>query len=142
VDSVRGVLEVARRGSTRAAAPNGRRRPGRPSKLSPEQQQAAADRLYAHGKANPGQRSDQIAKALGTTPDGMRSTMQRLVAEKRVTTKGQPRGTTYFAAGAAMAAVGPARRGAGPRHERAPPMALPHTRRDVASAVTLTVWLD
>ena len=92
-------LSTTRRGRQhgRARAVAGLRRRGRPSKTSPAQQQAMADRLYAHVKANPGERATQIAAALRTNPDAMRPAMQQLVAAKRVTTKGQRRGMTYFA---------------------------------------------
>jgi predicted ArsR family transcriptional regulator len=67
--------------------------------------------LHAHVKANPGQRADQIATALRTTPNAMRPTMQKLVAEKRVTTKGQRRGMTYFVGGGGAARAAGGRRG-------------------------------
>src|SRR5688500_18100333 len=88
VDSVRQALggpdtaPVKGRGRQRrrARGSRGTGRRGRPSKISPAQQQAMADRLYAHVNANAGQRATQIASALRTNLDGMRPAMQQLVA--------------------------------------------------------------
>lgn len=60
--------------------------------------------LLSHVKANPGQRADQIAKALRTDPDTMRLPMQALLTAKKVKTQGQRRGVKYFVAGAALPA--------------------------------------
>ncbi|MBI5362011.1 MAG: hypothetical protein HZA53_02455 [Planctomycetes bacterium] len=47
---------------------------------------------------NPGQRGEQIAQALKTDVKTMRLPMLRLIGEKKIKTKGQRRGMTYFAA--------------------------------------------
>ena len=57
-----------------------------------------AEALYAHIKKNSGQRGEQIAAALGTDVNTMRPTMKSLIAEKKITTRGQRRGMSYFAA--------------------------------------------
>lgn len=54
--------------------------------------------LLAFIKQNPGQRGEQIAQALRTDVKTMRLPILRLIAEKKVKTKGQRRGMTYFAA--------------------------------------------
>ena len=91
-------------------APN-RRGPGRPRKTAtaavPQRKKRGkrtaaglgemATALLANVKAKPGQRADQIASALGTDVGTMRLPMQKLLAEKKVRTEGQRRGTTYFA---------------------------------------------
>jgi len=59
---------------------------------------AWGDKLLAHVKAHPGQRGEQIAKALRTDVGTMRKPMQDLIAKKKVKTKGQRRGMTYTAA--------------------------------------------
>jgi hypothetical protein len=56
-------------------------------------------RLLVHVRANPGQRADQIAAALGTDVGTMRLPMRSLIAEKKVGTQGQRRGTTYYPGG-------------------------------------------
>jgi hypothetical protein len=56
-----------------------------------------SDTLLAHVKANPGQRGEQIAAALKTDVTTMRRPMQTLIAARKVSTKGQRRGTTYYA---------------------------------------------
>lgn len=62
---------------------------------------AMGDTLLAHVKANPGQRGEQIAAALKSDVGTIRLPMKALIAAKKVTTRGQRRGMTYFAAGAA-----------------------------------------
>ncbi len=48
-------------------------------------------------KKNPGQRGEQIAAALRTDVKTMRLPILKLIAEKKLKTKGQRRGMTYFA---------------------------------------------
>ena len=61
--------------------------------------------LIDYVKANPGQRADQIAKALRTDTHTMRLPMQALMASKKVKAHGVRRGTTYHVAGSAPTAV-------------------------------------
>jgi hypothetical protein len=79
-----------------------RRGPGRPrgsgSKRSAEQVDAMGEKLLAHVKSNPGQRADQIAKTLRSDVHTIRRPMQQLLAAKKVKTKGQRRGMTYYSA--------------------------------------------
>ena len=44
---------------------------------------------------NPGQRGEEIAAALGTTPDEMRPFMKKLIEDGLITTEGARRGMTY-----------------------------------------------
>jgi hypothetical protein len=91
-----------------------RGRPGRPpgsrNKLARGGRRASGDmdamqeQLLSHVKANPGQRSDQIATALGSDVKTIRLPMQKLIAARQVKTQGQRRGMTYSAG-----AGGPAR---------------------------------
>lgn len=46
---------------------------------------------------HPGQRIEKIAPGLGTTTGDLKLPIKTLIADKRVTTKGQKRSTTYFA---------------------------------------------
>lgn len=59
--------------------------------------------LTSFVKANPGQRGEQIAKALRTDVGTIRLPMQAMIAAKKITTRGQRRGMTYYVAGAAPA---------------------------------------
>jgi hypothetical protein len=70
----------------RGSAPAMKRGPGRPKGSAKAGKTAKnvdagkmGESLLEFIKANPGQRSDQIAKALGTTPDGMRKSMTALM---------------------------------------------------------------
>jgi hypothetical protein len=53
------------------------------------------DALLSHVRANPGHRSEQIAVALGTDPDGIRPVMKRLIKAGRVRTDGRARAMSY-----------------------------------------------
>lgn len=89
-----------------------RRGPGRPrgpskgpgmrmkkgGKRSSEDLEAMSAKLLAHVKAHPNQRGEQIAAALKTDVGTMRLPMQKLMAAKKIKTKGQRRGTTYLPA--------------------------------------------
>jgi hypothetical protein len=55
------------------------------------------DALLEHVRKNPGQRGEHIAEALGTDTKTMRPTMHKLIAEKKIKTRGERRGMTYAA---------------------------------------------
>lgn len=55
------------------------------------------DLLLDYVSKNPGQRGEQISAALGTDSKSMRPVMQKLIAEKRVKTRGERRAMTYTA---------------------------------------------
>lgn len=118
-----GVLAaLADGGSTSARRGPGRPRgsknvvnrgPGRPGVRGKRTSEAVAQmgaRLHAYVKSKPGLRADHIAKAFRTDVKTIRLPMQRLIAEKKLTTRGQRRGTTYFAAGAAASKAKRAKR--------------------------------
>lgn len=54
--------------------------------------------LLAHVKSNPGMRGEQIAAALKTDVGTMRLPMKKLIAAKKIKTKGNRRGMTYAVA--------------------------------------------
>lgn len=65
---------------------------------SAEHVEQMSETLLLHVQRNPGQRGEQIAAALQTDVGTMRLPMKKLIAEKKIKTKGQRRGMTYFAA--------------------------------------------
>jgi hypothetical protein len=58
-----------------------------------------AARVLAHVKANPGQRLEQIGRALKVDTAILKRPIQNLLAARKLRTKGQKRGTMYFAGG-------------------------------------------
>ncbi len=53
--------------------------------------------LLTYVQSNPNSRGEQIAEALGTDTKSVRPVMQRLIADRKVKTRGQRRGMTYAA---------------------------------------------
>jgi hypothetical protein len=93
-----GGSRPAARGRARASAPvvsSGRRAKG--AKRDPRLLQALTDKLGDYIKKNPGLRIEQIGKALGTPTKDLALPVKKLVAAKKLSTKGQKRATTYFA---------------------------------------------
>ena len=68
-------------------------------KRSPAELARTAERLLRHIKANPNQRAEQIAVGVGMSTRALALPLRKLVAEKRLKTKGVARGTTYTVAG-------------------------------------------
>jgi hypothetical protein len=90
-NGAQGLLSTGRGGLGRA----GSRRKG--EKRAPEQLAALVDKLYAAIKGKTGQRIEEIAGTLGVTTKELTLPAKKLIAEKRVSTKGQKRATRYFA---------------------------------------------
>jgi hypothetical protein len=93
-----GGTRPAARGRARAVAPvvsSGRRSKG--AKRDPRMLQALTDKLGDYIKKNPGLRIEQIGKALGTPTKDLALPVKKLIAGKKIATKGQKRATTYFA---------------------------------------------
>jgi hypothetical protein len=106
LEALGGGATPARRGSGRprkTAAARPAVKGGKRTSASLDEMQAA---LLAHVKSHPGQGAIEIADALKTDVGTMRLPMQKLLAERKVRTQGQRRGTKYFAAGGGS---GPAR---------------------------------
>ena len=83
----------------------GRRGPGRPRKAGKRLRRSSADleaistKVLGHIKANPGQRLEEIGKALGTATKILKRPIAKLLSGKALRTEGQRRGTKYFAGG-------------------------------------------
>ncbi len=77
-----------------APAPSARRVKG--AKRDPKMLAALTDRLGDYIKKKPGQRIEQIGKALGTPTKDLALPVKKLLAAKKISTKGQKRATTYF----------------------------------------------
>ena len=58
---------------------------------------AEPDTVLAFVQKNPGQRGEHIAAALGTDTRAIRGSMKRLIEERKVETRGERRGTRYWA---------------------------------------------
>jgi hypothetical protein len=104
----------ARRGRPAAAVAvlgAGRRPKG--AKRPADEIEATKERLYQYIKDNPGQRVEQINKALGTTTKDLTLPLKKLIADKAVRTEGEKRATAYFPGEGAPSAGGGKKRGGG-----------------------------
>lgn len=68
------------------------------AKRSSDEIGAMQEELLAYLKKNPGHRGEQISAALKTDTKTIRLPLKALVEARKVKTKGQRRGMTYFAA--------------------------------------------
>ena len=84
---------------TRKAKAKKRRAKRKRIRRSSEDVEALASRILGHVKANPGQGVTEIARALRRTSKDLKLPIQKLLAEKKLKTKGERRGTKYFAGG-------------------------------------------
>jgi hypothetical protein len=66
-------------------------------KRSPELMEKQRGALLNYIEKNPGQRSEQIAKATGITTHDLALPIRQLIREKKIKAKGVARGTTYTA---------------------------------------------
>jgi len=67
-------------------------------KRAPEALAEISDRLLAAVKSGPGQRMEEIAKGLGTSTKELTLPARKLLAEKKIKTKGERRATKYYPA--------------------------------------------
>lgn len=67
-------------------------------KRAPEDLAELVDQLLNTIKAAPGQRMEQIAKTLKSTTQELALPAKKLIAEKKIKTKGERRATKYFPA--------------------------------------------
>ncbi len=101
LDSALGARKAARGALPGRAAlvPRAKSRP-KGAKRDPNVLAALVDRLGQFIAKNPGQRIEQIGKALGVPTKDLVLPVKKLVADKRIKTKGEKRATTYFPGGA------------------------------------------
>jgi DNA-binding NtrC family response regulator len=86
------VKKAAAARPARAAKPT--RKKG--EKRSKEELAAVTQRVWDHIRANSGQGVEQIAKELGTTTKELSLPLRKLLAEKKIHSKGEKRATKYF----------------------------------------------
>ena len=67
-------------------------------KRAPHEIQRTAEALHAHVTANPGERMEDIARALGSTTRDLALPVKKLLSDKRIRTEGQKRATRYYPA--------------------------------------------
>lgn len=87
----RGVGKVAR-----GAAPAAR---ARGQKRTPEELEKLTADLRAYIVKNPGQRIEQIGQGMGVPTKELALPAKKLIGDKKLSTKGAKRATTYFAKG-------------------------------------------
>jgi len=81
---------------------SGKRGPGRPAragkraKRSSEAVDAMAVRVLAQVRSKQGQRLEEIGRAMKMPTKGLKLPIQKLLAAKKLKTKGRKRGTQYF----------------------------------------------
>lgn len=89
------AAEKPAKSSSRARAPRLKKHG---QKRTPFELAELTGKVHAHIKANPGQGVEQIGKALGVSTDELKLPVKKLVASGHAKTKGEKRGTRYFAA--------------------------------------------
>ena len=89
------VASAPSRRAGRTAVPNARRVKG--AKRSADELEELTRSLLSHIKRHPGLRIEQIGQALSLTTKDLALPAKKLIGEKKISTKGQKRATTYFA---------------------------------------------
>jgi hypothetical protein len=105
---------TAKRGPGRPPKVSGPARSGKRAKRTSEAVEAMAARVLAQVRSKPGQRLEEIGRAMKMPTKGLKLPIQKLLAGKQVRTEGQKRGTKYFAGGGG----GGAQKAAGSRKSR------------------------
>ena len=78
----------------RSTAPRGARAKG--AKRAADEIEGLQARAVEHIKSNPGQRVEQINRALGTTTKDLALPLKKLIGEGVIRSEGERRATTYF----------------------------------------------
>ncbi len=127
-----GTPAQAKRGRPKGSKNVAKRGPGRP-KSSPSGN-VDSDKILAHVRANPGVRSDQIAKQFRMQTPAVRSVLEKLMALKAVRRTGQKRGTQYFAGGATIKTVIAPKAAKKKARRKLSPAAIANLRANLAKA--------
>jgi hypothetical protein len=99
LESVQAALNgggPVRRGATPRHTANGRPS-GRRTKRTAAELDGMSKKLHSYVAKHPGQRIEQIGAALSIATRELALPVKKLSSEKKLTTKGQKRATTYFA---------------------------------------------
>ena len=88
----RAAVAAIAAGAGRAGRPRG----GRGAKRTAADLEMLSDKFASFVKSNPGLRIEQINKELGTTTKDLALPIRKLIADGKITAKGQKRSTTYF----------------------------------------------
>jgi len=91
-----GAAGPVRRGRRAAALPPPRSARSKGQKRAPEALAELSERLLAAVKSSPGQRMEEIARAIGTSTKELTLPARKLVGEKKIKTKGERRATKYY----------------------------------------------
>ena len=67
------------------------------AKRTPEELEQLIKKLHGYIAKNPGQRIEQIAQGLDISTKELNLPAKKLIGDKKLSTKGQKRATTYFA---------------------------------------------
>ena len=67
------------------------------AKRTPEELEQLIKKLHGYVAKNPGQRIEQIASGLDISTKELNLPAKKLISDKKLSTKGQKRATTYFA---------------------------------------------
>ncbi|MEI9941733.1 MAG: DNA-binding protein [Pseudomonadota bacterium] len=67
------------------------------AKRTPEELEQLIKKLHGYISKNPGQRIEQIAQGLDISTKELNLPAKKLISDKKLSTKGQKRATTYFA---------------------------------------------
>lgn len=101
-EAVEGITNLSgppTRRKKKATRTAGRKKTGRRKKRgrrSSHDTAAMAERILAYVRANSGTGAGDIARAVGSTTTGIRPVTQGLIADGKLRTTGQRRGTKYF----------------------------------------------
>ena len=88
----RAAVAAVSGGGARAGRPRG----GRGAKRTAADLEMLSEKFASFVKGNPGLRIEQINKELGTTTKDLALPIRKLIADGKITAKGQKRSTTYF----------------------------------------------